>query len=90
VPANEQTPCVVALLEIMEQLRETIQQQDEEIGRLQAEMALLSSCSGDDSKLNTLAVLLSCLHGHEELIGGKAGAARRDSRKGRTAIQYYV
>jgi hypothetical protein len=41
VPADEQTPCVVALLEIMEQLRETIQQQDEEIGRLQAEMALL-------------------------------------------------
>jgi hypothetical protein len=41
VPADEQTPWVVALLGIMEKLRETIQQQDEEIGRLKDEIALL-------------------------------------------------
>lgn len=41
VPADEQTPCVVALLGLIEKLRETIQQQDEEIGRLKDEIALL-------------------------------------------------
>jgi hypothetical protein len=42
VPADERAPWVVALLGIIERLRETtIQQQDEEIGRLKAEMARL-------------------------------------------------
>lgn len=41
VPVDEQTPCVVALLGIMEKLRATIQQQGEEIGRLKDEIALL-------------------------------------------------
>lgn len=41
VPADEQTPCVVALLGILEKLRETVQQQNEEIGRLKDEIALL-------------------------------------------------
>ena len=41
VPADEQTPWVVALLGIIEKLRETIQQQDEEIGRLKDEIAIL-------------------------------------------------
>jgi len=41
IPADEQTPCVVSLLGIMEKLRETIQQQEEEIGRLKDEIALL-------------------------------------------------
>ena len=41
VPADEQTPCVVSLLGIMEKLRETIQQQEEEIGRLKDEIAIL-------------------------------------------------
>ena len=41
VPADEQTPCVVTLLGLIEKLRETIQQQDEEIGRLKDEIAIL-------------------------------------------------
>ena len=41
VPADEQTPWVVALLGLIEKLRETIQQQDEEIGRLKDEIAIL-------------------------------------------------
>ena len=41
VPADEQTPGVVALLGLIEKLRETIQQQKEEIGRLKDEIALL-------------------------------------------------
>ncbi len=41
VPADEQTPWVVALLGIIEKLRETIQQQDDEIGRLKDEIARL-------------------------------------------------
>ena len=41
IPADEQTPYVVSWLGIMEKLRETIQQQEEEIGRLKDEIALL-------------------------------------------------
>ncbi|MFO1432590.1 MAG: hypothetical protein U1F76_21055 [Candidatus Competibacteraceae bacterium] len=41
VPADEQTPWVVVLLGLIEKLRETIQQQDEEIGRLKDEIAIL-------------------------------------------------
>lgn len=41
VPADEQTPWVVALLGIIEKLRETIPPQDEESGRLKDEMAIL-------------------------------------------------
>lgn len=41
MPADEQTPCVVARLGIIERVRETIQQQDEEIGHLKDEIALL-------------------------------------------------
>ena len=41
VPADEQTPWVVALLGLIEKLRETIQQPEEEIGRLKDEIAIL-------------------------------------------------
>jgi hypothetical protein len=34
VPTDERTPCVVSLLGVIEALRETVQQQEEEIGRL--------------------------------------------------------
>jgi hypothetical protein len=40
-PADEQTPCVVALLGVIEALRETVQWQSEEIGRLQDEITVL-------------------------------------------------
>lgn len=41
VPANERTPCVDALLKIIEGLRETVQRQGVEIGRLKDEIAIL-------------------------------------------------
>ena len=41
VPAADLTPCVEALLKIIEGLRETVQQQGEEIGRLKDEIAVL-------------------------------------------------
>jgi len=41
VPADEQTPWVVALLGLIEKLRETSPQQDEEIGRLKEESAIV-------------------------------------------------
>jgi hypothetical protein len=34
VPTDERTPCVVSLLGVIEALRETVQRQEEEIGRL--------------------------------------------------------
>ncbi|MFO1434633.1 MAG: hypothetical protein U1F76_31885, partial [Candidatus Competibacteraceae bacterium] len=54
VPADEQTLWVVVLLELIEKLRETIQQQDEEIGRLKDEIAILK---GEKVRPKLIAVI---------------------------------
>jgi hypothetical protein len=41
IPTEQPTPCVVVLLGMIEELRETVQRQQEEIGRLKDEIALL-------------------------------------------------
>jgi hypothetical protein len=80
-PADEQTPWVVALRGSMEKLRATIQPQDEEIGCLQDEMAILK---GEQARPNSQPSRLEPAAGRESesAPAGEAAAAAAPKRPG--------